>query len=229
MTKSGHTEKQLATIAGELQSGDWLRVRQRPLAKLAAGLRLELRDRQKSSAKSFVDAVVLAVAYGEAFDSAFSEERRIQDLEEMLAAAQQFLETCQRTSVLFHSNQLKYGLTSKASTDKRNAQVSDTENLRYARKEAFAAVRLYKLGLEAALETVSRRRRGQKRTADENRLFCKIARIYSAVFQEKPRSTPGGTFSNVVTHIRVYQTGKALKDVKSVERIVTAALKTIRR
>lgn len=227
--KSGHSETRVTTIVGEIQSGEWLRARQRPLATLSNGLRVELKRFPKSSANRFVGGVLFTIALSEAFESALSEDLRIRDLEEMDAAAKQFLESCVRTSVFFHSNQLNYSHTLEASANQRDAQVSYTDELRHARKKAFAAVQLYQRYLAAAVGTARRRTRGEKRGADENGLFGKIAVAYQDIFNEIPVSTAGGTFSNIVTYIRAYQTNKELKDVKSVERIVRAALKTIRR
>ena len=229
MKRSGHSEVQQAKIASELVSGNWLRARHGLIEQLTAGLRRELVHMPKPKVNGFVNRVVTTIALSKVFEEAFSEERRIQDLNEMIAAANQFAGNCTRTGVLFDSIQPDYSLTPHASEDKLNALVSETDNLRCARKEALAAVKLYRLRLQAALKTARRRRRGEKHGADENGLFGKIACTYRDVFGVDPVSTPGEPFSNIVTHIRAYQTGKAPKDVKSVERIVRAALKTIRR
>jgi hypothetical protein len=225
--KSGHTETQQAKIAGEILSGRWLRARQALLVALNRGLRKELSHFPERNAAIFANFVVTLAGLNEGSAALFSEEPRIRDLEEMIAAANQFAGSCTRTGVLAHPVKPDYRLTSQASADKRDALVSDTEDLRHARNDALVAVRRYRLRLEAALKTARRRRRGKKQTVDENGLFGKIAREYRIAFNEEPKSTPGGTFSNIVTHIKAYQTGKSLRDVKNVERIVRAALKTI--
>lgn len=222
--KTGHTETSVLTVVRKIESGKWLSSRLPSLKKLSAGLRLELKRFPKTTANRFVNHVVATVALSEFFATAFSEDRRVKDLEEMIDGANQFGESCTRTRVLFSPMQPNYSLTPQESADKLGALVSETEDLRHARKKALVAVCRYRLRLEAALKTARRRSRGEKRTVDETGFFGKIACKYRDEFKVDPVSTPGGTFSNIVMRIRAHQTGK---DVKNVERVVRAALKKI--
>jgi hypothetical protein len=173
MKKRGHSEKQVATLGREIQSGAWLRRREGSLKKLATGLRQELSRFPPRVVRGFVAYIVTVVAATEAIESCFSEERRIRDLEEMLAMANQFLETCGRWAVFFHPNQLDFGLTSQAAADKRDAQISDTADLHDAGMAALKAVGLYRLGLEAALET-TRRRQGRQLLALPSKIVVSV-------------------------------------------------------
>lgn len=224
--KKGHVESTVHGTARNLISGAWLEARRPALAVLTKGLRLETERFPLEARDRFVNAVVTAVAMSEVTEQVFSDDKRIQDLQEMASAARQFLDVCQRTSVLAAPLPIDYG-SEPGIMIKQVADIeADTKLLRTLRNEALQAVKLYLLGLEAALSTATQRGRGDKRKADEIGLFARVAALYKRHLGD-PMSTPGGSFSNVVVHIKAYQLGKPARQIKSVERIVRAALKSI--
>jgi len=225
-SKPGHTEKQAATVAAQLVSGKWLQEREGAIKSLNTGMRSELFRFPAPAINKFVNGIVMQLALSEAVQSALPEDKRVDDLKEIIEACQCFLDIAKRLNVLADPvlQQYRSGSDNEGVANRVDAFVSRTKTLQRARNEAFAAVSTYKEELSSALDTARQRARGEKRTADEDGFFKQVARVYLSTFKERPTSTPGKEFTNIVIRIREFQTGEMPKDVS---RIVAAAIKDL--
>jgi hypothetical protein len=188
---------------------------------LLVGLRRELDSFPSEKVRQFIGNVSVALDVLEAFEVYGDELERKRRLTKQRRAAQHFLDACAAPTLA-----RPYPIEINTKLDYTLALPDEEAQKFYlSAKAAGDAVTNFLSELEAALKSVKRSARGRSRT-DRHGYLRRVAYCYSQAFGEKPTSTPGGKFSNVVALILQHQssTGRLPEDVS---RQVRTAIKGI--